>query len=249
VTRRRLVFSTAAVAVALAAGLVAQQPADEGSRRDAVRFYRNGQDLMSSERFERAAEEFTKAVKKDPLFTLAYYNLGRAYMNLQRYVSAVQAFQNSLASARRLYQLRETRALEIERQREDDIREMKDSISRMQAQLGPMSLRVMQAQRHLEQVEKQRPPLGAPFTPPAEVLLSLGSALFKSGNSAAAETEWKAAIDANPGLGEAHNNLAVVYMQTGRYTDAEEALKAAEKNGVRVNPQFKDDLRKARDER
>lgn len=63
-TRRRLVFSTAALLVALAAGLLAQQQADEASRREAVRFYQNGLDLLSSERFERAAEEFTKAVKK-----------------------------------------------------------------------------------------------------------------------------------------------------------------------------------------
>lgn len=170
-------------------------------------------------------------------------------MNLRRYVSAVQAFQNSLDSARRLYQLKAANAFEADRQRDDEIRELKDTIRRMQMQLGPTSLRVMQVQRRLDLIEKQVPPLGAPFTPPAEVLLSLGSALFKSGNTAAAEAQWKAAVDANPALGEAHNNLAVVYMQTGRYSDAEEALKAAEKNGVRVNPQFRDDLQKARAER
>jgi Flp pilus assembly protein TadD len=119
----------------------------------------------------------------------------------------------------------------------------------MQTQLGPMSLRVLQMQQRLETVEKQRPSLGAPFTPPAEVLLSLGSAHFRSGNRDAAETHWKAAIEANPRLGEAHNNLAVIYMQTGRFAEAESELNAAEKNGVRVNPQFKDDLRRARAER
>ena len=49
----------------------------------------------------------------------------------------------------------------------------------------------------------------------------------------------------NPKFGEAHNNLAVIYMTSGRYKDAEAEVKAAEKAGFRVNPQFKEDLKKA----
>ena len=52
------------------------------------------------------------------------------------------------------------------------------------------------------------------------------------------------AIEVNPKLGEAHNNLAVIYMQTGRLVEAEQSLKLAEKAGFRVNPQFKEDLKK-----
>jgi Flp pilus assembly protein TadD len=75
------------------------------------------------------------------------------------------------------------------------------------------------------------------------VLLSLGSAHFRNGEPDAAEAEWKAAIEVNPKLGEAHNNLAVIYMTTGRLKEAEAEVKAAEKTGFRVNPQFKDDLK------
>ena len=42
-----------------------------------------------------------------------------------------------------------------------------------------------------------------------------------------------------------HNNLAVVYMQTGRLAEADAEIKAAEKTGFRVNPQLKEDLKKA----
>ena len=58
-----------------------------------------------------------------------------------------------------------------------------------------------------------------------------------------AETEWKAAIAVKPKLGEAHNNLAVIYMQTGRLKDAEQSIKNAEKAGFRVNPRLKEDLK------
>jgi len=77
------------------------------------------------------------------------------------------------------------------------------------------------------------------------VLLSLGSAYFRSGDATAAETEWKAAIDVNPKLGEAHNNLAAIYVQTGRAREADAQIKSAEKAGFRVNPQLKEDVKKA----
>jgi len=48
----------------------------------------------------------------------------------------------------------------------------------------------------------------------------------------------------NSKLGEAHNNLAVLYMQTGRKAEAEEAVKAAERARFRVHPQLKEDIRK-----
>ena len=54
-----------------------------------------------------------------------------------------------------------------------------------------------------------------------------------------AEREYKAAITADPKSGEALNNLAVVYMQTGRYKEADDALKSAEKAGFKVHPQLK----------
>ena len=49
----------------------------------------------------------------------------------------------------------------------------------------------------------------------------------------------------DPNLGEAHNNLAVLYMRTGRLAAADEELRLAERSGVRVNPQFKKDLKQA----
>ena len=57
-----------------------------------------------------------------------------------------------------------------------------------------------------------------------------------------AEREYKAAVEVDPAFGEAHNNLAVVYLVTGRSAEADAELKAAEKAGFRVNPRLKDDI-------
>ena len=51
-------------------------------------------------------------------------------------------------------------------------------------------------------------------------------------------------MDVNSRLGEAHNNLAVLYMQTGRKKEAEEAIRAAERARFRVHPQLKADIAK-----
>ena len=52
------------------------------------------------------------------------------------------------------------------------------------------------------------------------------------------------AIETKPSLGEAHNNLAVVYMLTMRKKEAENAVREAERAGFRVNPQLKEDIRR-----
>ena len=80
---------------------------------------------------------------------------------------------------------------------------------------------------------------------PAWISLALGSAYFRSDAGADAEREYRAALAVDPNLGEAHNNLAVVLLLTGRATDADVEIAAAEKSGFKVNPQLKEDVKKA----
>ena len=77
---------------------------------------------------------------------------------------------------------------------------------------------------------------------PPWVSLALGSAFFRAEKFGDAEREYKAAIAADSKSGEAYNNLAVVYLQTGRYDEAEKSVKSAEKAGFRVNPMLKEDI-------
>jgi Flp pilus assembly protein TadD len=81
---------------------------------------------------------------------------------------------------------------------------------------------------------------------PAFVSLSLGSAHFRSGNLPAAETAWLETVAANPRVGEAHNNLAVVYLETGRFDEAERAVTSAERAAFRVSPDLKQEIRRRR---
>jgi Flp pilus assembly protein TadD len=75
------------------------------------------------------------------------------------------------------------------------------------------------------------------------VSLALGSAYFRAEKFADAEREYKAATDVDSKAGEAHNNLAVLYMLTGRFDDAERSLARARKAGFKVHPQLEQDIR------
>jgi len=220
----------------------AQKIADETSRRQAVELYRTGMEFMSSERFDKAAEAFIASIEKDPLLTIAHYQLGQAYMNLKRPASALQAYKGCLDAMEALHHLEESNKFEVEKQRQEVIREMRTELNR-NVKVDPLKRTVIEQRVHdLEQEHSSA--IGSPFRAPAFVLLAIGSAHFRNGDREAAEVQWRAAVDANPKLGEAHNNLAVIYLQKGQRTEAENAVKLAEKNGFKVNPQLKEDIRK-----
>ena len=242
------VLLLAAFALASSSASFGQKIASEEDRREAQRHYRSGQEFMRAEKFDRAAEEFSKAVQNDPLFTIAHYFLGQAYGSQRRYAEAIKAYQTCIETCRAIYALRQTNRFEAERLRDEEIRELRDTISRMQHQGAGsgLALRATQLEQQLQTVENNKTSVETPFQPPAEVLLALGSALFRENRWSEAESEWLAAIEVNPKLGEAHNNLAALYLMTGRFDDSEREVKAAESNGYRVNPQLKEDLKKAR---
>jgi Flp pilus assembly protein TadD len=88
---------------------------------------------------------------------------------------------------------------------------------------------------------------GAPPLPvPAGLSMALGSAYYRTGDLEGAEREYLEAVRVDPAFGEAHSNLAVLYMFTSRLDQAELEVALAEKSGFKVNPRLKDDLKKQR---
>jgi Flp pilus assembly protein TadD len=101
-----------------------------------------------------------------------------------------------------------------------------------------------QIREQIQQLEsrKGRRAGATPPPVPAGVSMAIGSAYFRLNDLANAEKEYKAAVEVNPNFGEAHSNLAVVYLVTGRASEAEAQVKAAENAGFRVNPKLKEDI-------
>jgi tetratricopeptide (TPR) repeat protein len=169
-------------------------------------------------------------------------------MELRDYPHAIEAYVGCIEAERSLFDIGQRNAFDLERRRDDQIRELKQAIDqRVHASAGVPSPLVVAMEQQLQNLQDQkRVPMDA-FHPTAEVLLALGSAYFRAGNRDLAESEWKAAVGVNPGLGEAHNNLAALYMQRSQFDQAERELDLAEKAGFSVNPQFKIDLKRLKD--
>ncbi|HXG89739.1 MAG TPA: tetratricopeptide repeat protein [Vicinamibacterales bacterium] len=221
--------------------MAAQSIPDDRARAEAVRAYRAGQEFLSGEHWERAAREFQSAIKSDYLLTDAYYGLGQAFMGLERYVSAAQAFEGCLTTARTVHGLREQGRVMGDRRIDDEIREVRDAIRRLLTNGGSV-LRAQRLESHLDYLHRSRSSMGATFQPPPIVLLALGSAHYRNGGAARAEYYWKEAARGDDTLGEAWNNLAAIYAATGRSSEAKHALTSAERAGFRVNPKLKEEI-------
>jgi tetratricopeptide (TPR) repeat protein len=105
---------------------------DAQKRREAEQEYRQGEEKMRAESFEQAVAHFRTAIELDPLLSIAHYSLGQAFMALRRYPEAVQAYLGCRQSFERVASLSTQDKNAIEKAREDEIRELQDSLLRVQ---------------------------------------------------------------------------------------------------------------------
>jgi tetratricopeptide (TPR) repeat protein len=230
----------------LAAAPAFAQPSRE--HLDAMRHLRLGQENMHAEQWDKAEAEFQSAIKLEPTLEMAHYGLGQVYMATKKFPAAVRAYLACRDAVAANTAKRATHDQEAQRQLDDQIRSLEDEKTLIvSGRVTPMmSSGPVDLDRRIQDLKSRRfrNDKTVPTTPPW-ISIALGSAYFRSGEMPDAEREYLAAIKADPKLGEAHNNLAVVYMLTQRYAEANAEVKAAEKSGFRVNPQLKDDLKKA----
>src|SRR5688500_5518070 len=167
----RLLF-TLMIALTAAPAPAAAQIADDASRREALQHYRAGQELLSSEQFEKAADAFQKSIAKDSLMTLAHYGLGQSYMALRRYTSAVVAFQRWRDAYRQIHAMEQTHRVDTERMRREEILALNDSLRQIaggRVAVNPVVRNRMESTlRDLERDQNRNTP-GGEFKAPAQV--------------------------------------------------------------------------------
>jgi Flp pilus assembly protein TadD len=239
-------FAGVILACTLAAPVAGEEalPPDQA---EAIDRFQAGRQLMEREEYEEAVRELRAATSLVPIFAAAHYELGRSLMALGRYPEAATAYEdcrNAILSLGPQDLLLESR-----------LRFLRDFSDRSHGNTGynvplEQARRLRQEKNLLAMAEGSGE---AEVRVPAEVYLGLGSAYFRQGKLAPAEKAYRAAVQEDPGLGPAHNNLAVICMQTGRYEEARDEIAAAEAAGFLVSGQFKQDLeersRESRSER
>jgi len=240
----RRVLSLAAVILTLASVAAAQSPDDRKRARIQNQL---GWEDMRTERWESAARSFQQAIDLDRTFADAYYGLGRANMALKKYISAIDA----LVACRDIYRSQAGRHFanqqDAQRARSDRLTDLDEQIRQVQAmpptmQQADLLRQLNNHRRDVQDAYTKGSSLSVEASVPAFVSLSLGSAYFRSGKMEDAEREYRATIAADNRSGEAHSNLAVVLLETGRITEAEAALKAAKKTGFKVNPALEQEI-------
>lgn len=235
------------IAAALLVVFVAPAAAqDTRDHREAMRHLRLGEDSMRLEQWESAEAEFRSAIRLEPSLEMAHYHLGQVYMATRRYPAAVRAYLGCRDAFVISNRQRSLGDLQAQRGLDDQIQALQDQ----ETALGSGSGNVLSGGKFeldrqiadLRALQRQSKSVSAI---PAWISFALGSAYFRSGAIADAEREYVEALEVAPDIGEIHNNLAVVYLQTGRYAQAESEIVAAEKSGFKVNPQLKADLKRA----
>jgi tetratricopeptide (TPR) repeat protein len=244
---RRILLTALTVLVATPA--LAQPPGRTNADFERARgHYMSGWQSMRAESFEEAAAEFQQAIDLQPRYAMAFYGLGRAQLALRRYVEATAA----LSTCRDLYSASASDKfngqMDANRYRQDRLLELNDL--KLQLGKGPQSNQTQDMIRQIDNAIRQtndvmsREANVAIENPvPSFVSLSLGSALFRAQRFEDAEHAFKDAVAVDSKAGEAHNNLAVIYLMKAQYTDALAEVKAAEKAGFRVNPDLKNEIR------
>ena len=200
-----------------------------------------------------AAESFRAAIQILPEYADALYGLGRTQLALNDPASAAR----SLEAARAAYQREGRRTADARmaawQARADKLRELKAQQTQQAQTATPVagtSAKATDADlalqiRELEQAHDPEPLSGEQGAVPAHVLLPLGSAYFRLGRVADAEAMFSEAIRVDPKFGEAHSNLALVYLQTGRPDQALNEVTIAEELKFPVNPELKRRIRAA----
>ena len=223
---------------------VAQSPTD---RERARTHNRLGWEALRSEQYPVAIKSFQAAIEIYPEYEYAHYGLGRALLASRRYADAIEV----LEKCRELYRAQASRQFssvqDAQRYRQDRILEIDEQIRLLQsvrpnAQSQDLARQYELVRRNLQESIRRDTGFTIESTVPPWVSLSLGSAYFRGGRLADAEHEYSAAIQSDPKLGEAHNNLAVVYLETGRFNEASAAVKSAKKAGYRVNPALEKEI-------
>ena len=239
----------AAVMVVMAAvPAFGQSPAD----RERARMHnRLGWEALRGEKYEAAIKSFQSAIEIQPDYEYAHYGLGRAFMASRQYPQAIAVLER----CRDLYRAQGSRQFstiqDAQRYRQDRILEIDEQIRLLQsarptAATLDLARQYETVRRQLQESIRRDTGLTINAGVPPWVSLSLGSAYFRSSRMADAEREYKSAIDADARLGEAYSNLAVVYLETGRISEAHAALESAKKTGFRVNAELEKAIQERR---
>jgi tetratricopeptide (TPR) repeat protein len=227
------------------------QPPQAQSHVQALAHFRTGMAALESERYDEAETEFRSAIQLERDFEGALYGLGQTLMRKRQYPEALHAYLECREAFKHNAAAEAMGDVVADQRLRDQIQVLKDTeraLQRTSQASTPQNLNSaiqrIQSQIQLLEHRRGRREHDAPQPVPAGLSMALGSAYFRLGRYEDAEREYKAAVAVTPSFGEAHSNLAALYLVTERYELAAAEVKSAEKSGFKVNPGLKSEIEK-----
>ena len=173
---------------------------------------------MASERFEEAAREFQTAIDLDPLMTLAYYRMGQAHMTLQDYPKAEKAFLGCREAYEKIagLQFTNTRGGGAPPRAGDRAAPEPAQPHQHRAAQGSRTRRSTTADAAAHRRAAAEPAQGRQrgHDHPRRAVRLPRLGLLPPGQDRGRRRRNGRRRPANPKLGEAHNNLAALYLET-----------------------------------
>jgi len=164
---------------------------------DFVVFYTRGYAYAELKEFERAIEDFSKAIELDPNDAEAYYNRGLAYAKLGKYEQAIKDYDKAI--------------------------ELNPALADAYYNRGVAYVKLNKHEQAIEDFSKAielNPAL-------AEAYYNRGLTYAKLNQYEQAIKDYDKAIELNPTLAEAYANIGIAYLKIRRYEEAARDLKRA----------------------
>ncbi len=247
----------AALALFLLLGAESRAELTPLTLRKATSLCARGSKALRSGDLEAASQRFEQALALVRDLPDAHVGLGNIAMRRQRFEEALRHYEAARAGIVELAQQLKAREFEHQRTQLVEAQILQDQIALVNAPTSRMSpgrkqmltLNFETKSAAARQESTKSPDAKSDVRIPPELFFLIGNANARLGRLEEARLNWETCTGLDPAFAPVHNNLAVLYLQTGRLDDAQEHVVRAEQLGVAVNPQFKRDLDRALTER
>ena len=224
--------------------------------------YQEGLKYLSQENYDQAKESLQEALQALPIHSDAAYNLGVALYQTQDYQTALSHIDSAIQNYPQwhdheyemktaYYHYAQARIIEIENQ----MRQLLGDAAYHQYKSGGLkglhsvpkedAARILELQRSLTDMKEVLLPKQKAMQTPAGYYFQAGNCYLRMQKYDEAHRCYLQAVETNPNHGDAHNNLAFIYFLAKQYEKSWEHLQKAEQCGVKINPQVKEQLKKA----
>jgi tetratricopeptide (TPR) repeat protein len=225
--------------------VAADDPPDARMVMMARSHFEKGMKLIGKGSEKEGEEELRESLRVFPDFADASIQLGNLAMRRREYGQGLELYLQAQASLLHLQGLSRQQEVERRRRLQEGIDALQERIEQLRlsqrtgaaGEIDAAMIRMEKLRQEQNKVLTQdEPPI------PAELHFLIGTARMNLERYDEAIEDYRQALSQRPGYGEVHNNLAVIYLYRKDYPHAWEHLHAAEKAGIRINPQFREEL-------